>query len=65
MSINERKRQQRIRREREMTRRRTTILSNRDRDRFLKMLEDKEPNEALKKAAKRYKEKREKGEFVD
>jgi len=65
MSMNERKRQQRIRREREMTRRRTTILSNRDRDRFLKMLEDKEPNEALKKAAKRYKEKREKGEFVD
>ena len=35
----------------------TRTLSNRDRDIFLKMLENPaEPNEALKRAAKRYKE---------
>jgi uncharacterized protein (DUF1778 family) len=32
----------------------TRVLSNRDRDRFLAMLDEGEPNEALKKAARRY-----------
>jgi len=36
-----------------------TILSNRDRDIFLKMLEsDARPNEALRAAAKRYRDRR-------
>lgn len=40
-----------------MHRHQTRTLSNRDRDIFLKMLENPpEPNEALKKAAKRYKD---------
>lgn len=35
----------------------TTVLSDRDRDLFLAMLdEDAEPNEALRKAARKYKE---------
>jgi len=35
----------------------TTVLSDRDRDLFLAMLDkDAEPNEALKKAAKRFKQ---------
>lgn len=36
---------------------RTTVLTNRDRDAFLAILDaDQEPNEALRDAAKRYKE---------
>lgn len=44
-----------------INRHQTRILSNRDRDIFLQMLDDPSgPNEALRKAARRYKERRKK-----
>ena len=67
MSTNERKRQRRRETERKMISRRkltgsnVVILSDRDMDIFLNMSE--EPNEALKKAAKEYKEMKERGEI--